>query len=204
MWSTLDGYLKTSNIEFYLVSDNLMKEMSSTDSPQGVLAVAKKPIADLVKIDLIPNPLILILDQVRDPGNLGTIIRSADAAGCSYILCKGYCDFSNPKALRSSMGSAFHLPIVPVEDLKEKIIELKNKGIKVVAADSKGSSYYYDLDLKKPTAIILGNEAEGICPENLALADRIAKITIWGKAEYLNVAIAASLFIYEAVRQRQV
>lgn len=204
-WNSLNSCLKGLKIDIYLVSDNIIKETSSTDSPQGILAVVKIPSTKLVHIISDSKPLILIIDQVRDPGNLGTIIRSADAAGCSGIICgKGTVDLGNPKVLRSSMGSVFHLPIIPVEDLRETIIKLKKRGIEVIAADTKGDSYYYDLDLNKPTAIILGNEAEGISSESLTTVDRVAKIPMIGKAESLNVAIAASLFLYEAVRQRRV
>lgn len=199
----LMAYIEKAKLRHNLVSDNIINEISSTESSQGILGVAEKPRVNINEILAVPNPLILITDQIRDPGNLGTIIRSADAAGCSGVICgKGTVDITNPKVLRSTMGSIFHLPVVAVSDLREQIISLKEKGIQVVAADSRGDYYYHQLDLKKPTAIILGNEANGISVENLVLTDKSARIPILGKAESLNVAIAASLFIYEAVRQR--
>ena len=196
-------YIKNAGLRHNLVTDNIINEISSTESSQGILGVAEKPKVNMNQRLVVPNPLILIIDQIRDPGNLGTIIRSADAAGCSGVICgKGTVDVTNPKLLRSTMGSIFHLPVVVVDDLREQITDLKKRGIQVIAADSRGDYYYHQLDLKRSTAIILGNEANGISAEILALADKSAKIPILGKAESLNVAIAASLFVYEAVKQR--
>lgn len=134
---------------------------------------------------------------------MGTIIRTADAAGFTgIIVSQGCVDVYNPKVLRSTMGSIFHIPLFFSDNLGETIQILKSKGTKIYAAHLKGTSNYFQLDMHNDTAIIIGNESKGISAEIAALADELVKIPMIGKAESLNASVAAALLMYESVRQR--
>lgn len=186
----------------YIVPEKLFKEISDTQTPQGVLAVLKK--REFAFNDVIEqgNSLV-ILDSLQDPGNVGTIIRTADAAGVSAVLMsKGCVDLYSPKVLRSTMGSVFHMPIFEGLHINETISMLKQSGYKVIASHLAGENNYFEEDLTGKSAIIIGNEANGISDETAQLADRLVKIPMPGKAESLNVSVAASVMIYEIVRQR--
>ncbi len=185
------------------VSDKVFKEVSETDNPQGILAVVsmkRYSICDVCKDDCF----LVILDSLQDPGNMGTIIRTADAAGASGVIVSGGCvDVYNPKVLRSTMGSIFHVPVVECGDLKEGITELKKNGIRIFASHLDGRFDYYDTDFSGGTAFIVGNEANGVAPEIAELSDAKVRIPMPGRAESLNAAVAASLLMYEIVRQRR-
>ena len=184
------------------VSDRLFREVSDTENPQGVLAVVK--MMDYSLVDVVrDNSLVLILDSLQDPGNMGTIIRTADAAGVTgIIISKGCVDIYNPKVLRSTMGSVFHVPFCITDNLNKTVEWLKSNNIRLLAAHLDGASNYFDLDLKGSIAFIVGNEANGISDEIASLADLLVKIPMPGKAESLNASVAAGLLMYEAVRQR--
>ena len=187
--------------DVFCVPDKLFKEISDTQSPQGVLAVLKKQTTELHKA-LNSGKAVIVLEGLQDPGNVGTIIRTADAAGVSAVLMtKGCVDVYSPKVLRSTMGSVFHLPIV--EDLEngETIQLLKNSGYKVIASHLQGQNNYYDEDLTGKSAIIVGNEANGISELTAAMSDKLVRIPMPGKAESLNASVAAAIIIYELVRQ---
>jgi TrmH family RNA methyltransferase len=197
--STLSGVCS----DIYKVPDKLFKEISDTQSPQGVLVVLKKQSEDFRKA-VQNGKSIVILDSLQDPGNVGTIIRTADAAGVSAVLMtKGCVDLYSPKVLRSTMGSIFHLPIIENLDITETISNLKDNGYKVIASHLKGQNNYYDEDLTCKSAIIVGNEANGISDETAEMSDRLVRIPMPGKAESLNASIAASIMIYELVRQNR-
>lgn len=186
----------------YQISDKLFQEISDTENPQGILAVMEMQnyaLFDVVK----ENSFIVLLDSIQDPGNLGTIIRTADAAGASGIIySKGSVDLYNPKVLRATMGSVFHLPVVYSENLSDTIRELKGKGVKLLAAHLKGEMPYFHEDLKGPVGIIIGNEANGISEEVACHADAFVRIPMDGKAESLNASVAAGILMYEVLRQR--
>ncbi len=186
------------------VSEKLFKEISDTQTPQGILAVLKK--REFVLDTVIgQGSSVVVLDTLQDPGNVGTIIRTADAAGVSaVILTKGCVDLYSPKVLRSTMGSVFHLPIFEGLYMNETIGLLKQSGYKVIASHLAGQNNYFDEDLTCKSAIIIGNEANGISEETSKLADRLVKIPMPGKAESLNASIAASIMIYEIVRQKYI
>ncbi len=186
----------------FLVSEKLFKEISDTQTPQGILAVLKKK--DFVFDTVIEQGnSVVILDSLQDPGNVGTIIRTADAANVSaVILTKGCVDLFSPKVLRSTMGSIFHMPIFEGLRIDEIIKLLKESGYKVIASHLDGPNNYFDEDLTGKSAIIVGNEANGISDETVKMADRLVKIPMPGKAESLNASIAASIMIYEIVRQK--
>ena len=184
------------------VSSSVMEAISSLKNSPGVLAVAeKKSNKNIEEIDLKNEDLFLILDNVQDPGNIGTIIRTADSVGLKYIFIKeGSCDIYNPKVLRSTMGSIFRVECVTFNDNKALIEKLKQNSIKVYATNLKTNKSIYDVDFKN-SAIIVGNESNGVSEELLDLADENIKIPMRGNAESLNVAIATSIILYEAYRQ---
>lgn len=188
----------------YTVPEKLFKEISDTQSPQGILAVLKKRESDIDRVIETSGTMVL-LDSLQDPGNVGTIIRTADAAGISAVLLsKGCVDLYSPKVLRSTMGSVFHMPIFEGVSIKEIIISLKKSGYKIIASHLGGKNNYYQEELTGKIAIIIGNEANGINDETASLADRLVKIPMPGKAESLNASVAAAIMIYEIVRQKAV
>ncbi|OGB87825.1 hypothetical protein A3H38_03780 [candidate division WOR-1 bacterium RIFCSPLOWO2_02_FULL_46_20] len=192
---------KLKGIDCYKVSPKQFADISEVESPQGILAVVREKKYGLKDV---LGGLIVFCAGVQDPGNLGTIIRTADAVGASgIILSKGTVDLYNSKVIRSSMGSIFHLPIVPVDDIAETVKALKSKHIKIVAADINGEKDYFLVEYKEPTAILVGNEGAGLAAEVVKLADEVVKIPMPGKAESLNVGISTAVVLYEALRQRE-
>ncbi len=185
-----------------LVPEKLFKEVSDTQTPQGILAVLKKNKYDFDRV-ISEGSSVVILDCLQDPGNAGTIIRTADAGGISAVLMsKGCVDLYSPKVLRSTMGSVFHIPIFEGLNITETIQVLKLNGYKVIASHLSGKNNYFQEDLTGRSAIIVGNEANGISDETANMADSLVKIPMPGKAESLNASVAASIMIYEIVRQQ--
>jgi len=196
------AWAKKKGIPAYKVSKKVFELLTSVETPQGVLAVVEKPEYSLKDILAKTDPLIILCIGIQDPGNLGTIIRSADAVSAAgVLLSKGTVDLYNQKVIRSTMGSLFHLPVVEAGEVKEIIKEFKDKGIKLVAADAEGKNYWQSV-LSGPSAILIGNEGAGLPDEILKQCDETVKIPMPGKAESLNAAMAASLIMYEALRQR--
>jgi TrmH family RNA methyltransferase len=149
------------------------------------------------------KPLIIILENIQDPGNLGTIIRTADAVGANgIIISKGSVDVYNPKVVRATMGSIFRVPIISESNLVEDINTLRDNNIEVLASHLQGSSNIYDCDLTKGVAILIGNEGNGLSEGITGLANRNIKIPMIGKSESLNAGVAASIMVYEVLRQR--
>ncbi|MBR6401537.1 MAG: RNA methyltransferase [Firmicutes bacterium] len=184
----------------YTVSSAVFDKISDTVSPQGILGVCSIPQNDINEFDCGENAFVVILERVADPGNLGTIIRTADAAGAdAVILSEGCADPYNLKTIRSTMGSVFHLPVYRNANLRDF---LKNTGIKTLAAHLKGTKSCYDTDMRGSIGIIIGNEANGLSDEISGLASELVKIPMPGRAESMNAAVAAGILIYEAVRQR--
>ncbi len=184
------------------VSEAVMAHLTSTVTPQGILAVARY--VD-VALDQIPHRgVVPVLVAVRDPGNAGTILRSADAAGASgVVFSESSVDVYNPKAVRASAGSVFHLPVVRDAPLEETVRHLRHAGMRVLAAAADGEATVYETDLTVPTAVLFGNEAWGLPPEAAALADATVRVPIIGAAESLNLAAAATVVLFEAARQRE-
>ena len=146
----------------------------------------------------------MALDDVQDPGNLGTIIRTLDAAGIdSLILSKGCADVYNPKVVRSTMGAIFRVDTKYVDDLKSELLSLKEKGYNVITTSLKTNKYIYDIDFSKKTVIVIGNESNGVSKEIFDISDEMVKIPMLGKTESLNASVAAGVIIYECVRQKR-
>jgi len=186
-----------------VLSDKLFDRASDTENPQGIIAVMKARYYKLEDI-LRRDGFLVLLDAVQDPGNLGTIIRTADAAGADgVILSRGCVDLYNPKVLRATMGSVFHIPACSCDSSREAINMLKSKGFSVYGAHLSGTLSYFELDMKKSVALVIGNEANGICEDAASSADMLVKIPMYGRAESLNASVAAGLLMYEVVRQRK-
>jgi len=196
------GFDDPGGAEYIVVTDRLFDAISDTLTPQGVLAVCKAENAPL-DVMLTPDALIVVCEGVSDPGNLGAILRTADAAGATgAILSKGCVDAYAPKTARASAGSVLSLPIAATADLPEAARLLKRRGVQIIAAHLGGGRTPYELDLTPPTAVMIGGEAGGLSAEAAGLADHLVRIPMRGAAESLNAAVAAALLMYEAVRQR--
>lgn len=195
----LDDYLKSymDSIKIYEMKSDLFNQLSSTENTQGIIAVAN--INNSVKD--IKGEFYLLCDKVQDPGNLGTIIRTAHAAGVSaIILTKGTVDIYNDKTIRSTMGSIFYTPIIYDNDLSF-LNSLKENGFSLVATSLEESKNFFDEDLSGKVILSVGNEGNGISEEIFSLADKKVKIPMPGGAESLNVGVATSIILFEKVRQ---
>jgi len=187
--------------EWYKASAAVMKKCTGTDSSPPIFAVLGK-LRHQTEALYRPNGLVVALDGVRDPGNVGTIIRSADAIGAdAVILGKGCVDLYNPKTVRSSMGSLFHLPIVEL-DLLEAIPPAKEKGIHILGTSLQATDNCYTYSWKSGTWLVMGSEGDGLSPQVEELVNRTIIIPMLGSAESLNVAMATTVLLYEALRQR--
>ncbi len=192
-----------AGVEVIGVTDEVMGRLTSTVTPQGLVAVA--PFVD-VPIDRIPTSpsCVAVLHAVRDPGNAGTVLRSADAAGAdAVVFAVSSVDVYNPKTVRASAGSLFHVPVVRGLDTPGAVEELRRRGCRVYAMDAGGEADLYEVDLAGPTAFLFGNEAWGLPPEVVDLADATVRVPIGGRAESLNLAAAAAVCLFEWARQRR-
>lgn len=189
-----------------ILSDAVFAHVSGTKTPQGVLAVVQRP--EYGMEDILGHgggrAHILVLDNLQDPGNLGTIFRTAEAAGATGILLSADCvDVYNPKVVRSTMGAVLRMPFQYVEDLPGAIGELKQNGIRIYAAHLAGEKAYDEEDYTSGCAFLIGNEGNGLRDEVAACADRRILIPMQGSAESLNAAVAAAVLMFEAARQRR-
>ena len=188
-----------------VVSDAVFKSVSETITPQGILAEVEMPKHRLLEENFLEIAYektgkikLLILEDTADPGNLGTIMRTAEAAGVTgVIMGKGTVDIFNPKVVRSTMGSIFRLPFAYVDDLKAVILRLKRDGISFYATHLMGKESYRDISYSDKAGILIGNEARGLSDEIANLADTYVIIPMQGKVESLNAAVAAALMMYE-------
>jgi len=179
------------------VSHEVLAAMCDALVPQGIIAVCRSINVDLdAVLDVLPN-LLVILTNVRDPGNAGTVIRGADAAGADAVLVSdSSVDIYNPKVVRSTVGSLFHLPIVtgvPISVLLERV---RGAGLALLAADGSGQSLLGDVDLSRPHAWVMGNESWGLDLDVREACDAVVRVPIYGRAESLNLAMAATLCLY--------
>lgn len=187
-----------------LVSDGVFSHLSDTQTPQGILCVVRQLSYSLEEVADAPCPHMLVLDRLQDPGNVGTILRTAEGAGVTGILLDGECaDIYNPKTIRSTMGSIFRMPFYYIQDLEEGIRYLKKRGICTYAAHLEGKRAYDEEDYRKPCAFLIGNEGNGLRPEIADLADTYIRIPMAGEVESLNAAIASAVLMFEAGRQRR-
>lgn len=188
---------------FETVSGEVFRKMSDTQTPQGILTVLRRPEYCLEELMRQKNPLFAVLEDLQDPGNLGTIIRTGEGAGITgVIMSSGTVDIFNPKTIRSTMGSVYRVPFLYADDIGKTINKMKENGIMVYAAHLKGENYYDTFSFDQPTAFLIGNEGNGLKKSTADMADSYLKIPMEGRVESLNAAIACSLLMYEAHRQR--
>ncbi len=187
-----------------ILSDVVFQKVSETKTPQGILCVVKRKTHDLDKLLHNKNAHLLILDGLQDPGNVGTIIRTGEAAGVTgVILSRDTADLYQAKTIRSTMGSIFRVPCVYVEDILETIERLKKNEITTFAAHLGGKKWYNEVEYKDKIAFMIGNEGNGLREEVAQKADTWIKIPMEGEVESLNAAVAATVLMYEAYRQRR-
>ena len=185
----------------YVASDRVFASMSDVKQPQGLLAVVRQKqyaVEDMLKAK---NPLLLLLEDIQEPGNLGTILRIAHGLGAHGVIMSENCaDVYSPKVVRSSAGSIFHVPFA-IMCLHEAITAFKSRSIRIFAAKAEAKHSLHQLDFRGPTAFLIGNEAKGLSHEIAALADN--DVAIPTKSESLNASVACGILVYEAARQRE-
>ena len=181
------------------VSEKLFSSISNVSNPQGIMAIIEKDKKHENQIDYSQNNYLL-LDNIQDPGNMGTIIRTCDSLNMSQlIISKGSSDVYNPKVIRATMGAIFRVKIIETDDMVKTITEMKDHNIKVYATDLRTEKSIYDVDYTK-SAIVIGNEANGVSTEILNEANERIKIPMLGKTESLNAGVATSIILYEIYR----
>lgn len=191
-----------AGLEVEFVTEQVLESMADTVTPQGFIAVAQQFPTSIKDIFAGEPQLVVILEEVRDPGNLGTIIRAADAAGADAVVLSGRTvDLYNPKVVRSTTGSLFHLPVAVGVELPAVLERARAAGLQTLAADIKGEDLLVARSeglLARPTAWVFGNEARGLTDEHLELVDRAVTVPIYGRAESMNLATAASVCVFES------
>ena len=185
------------------IPEQLYRKVAYRDSTEGIIAEVEYKSLSLEDLQLPENPLIVVLEAVEKPGNLGAVLRSADAAGADAVfICDPLTDLYNPNLIRASIGAVFTVPTVAVSS-EEAIGFLKGRGIQILTAQLQDSSLYYDVDMRQGTAIVMGTESTGLTPLWRQAADAHIRIPMLGRLDSLNVSVSASILLFEAVRQRQ-
>ncbi|MDP6630630.1 MAG: RNA methyltransferase [Kiritimatiellia bacterium] len=188
--------------ELFECSEPVFRKMAYRDRPEGLLAVAPHVTQSLAELDVTPTPLVVVAEAIEKPGNLGTILRSADAAGADAVLvCDRCTDIHNPNVVRASIGIIFALPVIEVSSA-EAMAWMNAREIQIVATTPHTDTLYTDTDLTKGTAIVMGTEQVGLSDTWLKAATVQVRIPMLGQADSLNVASATTLLLYEAARQR--
>jgi len=202
--------IAAAGIPVHIVSGEVMDELAQTVTPQGLLAVCGFVDVPLAEVTAQGQPrLVALLANVRDPGNAGTVLRTADAAGAhAVVFADASVDPYNGKCVRASAGSLFHLPVVAGARLEDVVVTLREAGLRIVAADGRTGRSLDDPEVQArlagPTAWMFGNEAWGLPPELVALADEPVAVPIYGRAESLNLAAAAAVCLYASARVQRV
>lgn len=187
----------------HIVNEKVYEKIAYRGTTEGIMAVVKSKHPTLSDLKLKENPLIVVLESVEKPGNLGAILRSADAASVdAVIVCDPLTDLYNPNLIRSSIGAIFTVPCLTCSS-EECIAFLKSNGIQILTAQLQDSSLYYDQDMKRGTALVMGTEATGLTDVWRKAADAHIRIPMLGHLDSLNVSVSTAILMYEAVRQRQ-
>ncbi len=190
-------------VRLFEVSKDIYERVAYRGSTEGIIAEVRTRQQSLADLQLGASPLVVVVERVEKPGNLGAILRSADAAGVdAVIVCDPLTDLYNPNLIRSSIGGIFSVPCVACTS-EECIAFLKQRGIQILTAQLQDSSLYYDTDMRRPTAIVMGTEATGLTDQWREAADAHIRIPMLGRIDSLNVSVSAAILMYEAVRQRQ-
>ncbi len=202
----LDGAAaaKLQRCSYETVTDEVFAKISDTKTPQGILCVMKRRRYSMEQICQKEAPLLLLLEDIQDPGNLGTMLRAGEGAGIDgVIMTEGTADIYNPKAVRATMGSIYRVPFIYTADLIQTIAALRQKNIMVYAAHAHAKRPYDMYDYRQGAAFLIGNEGNGLCAKTAEAADACLTIPMAGKVESLNAAISASILLYEAAGQRR-
>ncbi|MGN8780283.1 TrmH family RNA methyltransferase [Blautia sp. HCP3S3_C12] len=195
---------QVEKLPYDIAADSVFRQMSDTQTPQGILTVLRRPSYTLEDILGGKNPLVMVLEDLQDPGNAGTILRTGEGAGVSGVLLTRTCvDITNPKVIRSTMGSVYRIPFLYVESVVSLTQELKKHNIRTFAAHLKGRNSYDQESYTGGTAFLIGNEGKGLTEEAANSADCLIRIPMCGKVESLNAAMASGILMYEAARQRR-
>ena len=196
---------KLQQVGYEVVTPEIFAKMSDTQTPQGILTVLKRQEHTLEELLAQPNPCFVLLENLQDPGNLGTIIRTGEGAGITgVIMSAGTVDIYNPKTIRATMGSVYRVPFLYADDLAEVMDKLHEKGVHTYAAHLKGEVFYDSFSFKEPTAFLIGNEGNGLTKKLADKAESYLKIPMEGQVESLNAAVATALLMYETHRQRSI
>ena len=201
-WQSLLQELERHGAQLICVTERVMETLGDTVTPQGLVAVAAAP-AEAGPSVLAEERLVLVADRISDPGNLGTMLRTAAAIGAAVVLTAGCVDFTGPKVVRSSAGAIYSIPVWSNARHAEVIARARAEGYRLVVCDSSGPLAHYEVDLTGATAVVVGNEAHGPAPDWLAADPVFAHIPMPGRAESLNAAVAAAVVLYESLRQRR-
>lgn len=195
--------LHAKHTVYEIVSENVFARMSDTKTPQGILCIVRRPLYKLADLQKGKNTHLLILENIQDPGNLGTMLRTGEGAGITGVILDPDCvDLFAPKTVRATMGSIYRVPFYQADDLQTVLCSLKQQGILFYAAHSKAVKTYDAFDYCQPTAFLIGNEGNGLTKQALEQADACLRIPMAGQLESLNAAMAAGILMYEANRQR--
>ena len=196
--------LSGNKIEFIEISDKVMEKLAYGERHEGIIALAKTPILTLKDLKLSAHPLVVVLESLEKPGNLGAVLRTCDGVGVEAVLvCDPKTDVYNPNVIRSSTGVVFKIPVVCATP-KEIFSFLKSRKIKICASAPAAQKLYTQADFKGPWALVLGNEDQGLSGFWLSAADITVKVPMKGLADSLNVSISAAIILYEALRQRTI
>lgn len=188
-------------INIYSANSKIFSSLSDTATPQGIMAIIK--MFDYQDNKMFDGDFYVMPDAVQDPGNIGTIIRTADAANVDgIIVTEGCADIYNPKVVRASMGSIFHIPVYFCKDLAHTIERYKQNRFRIVTGHLAGKTYYFEQDFTDKIVVVVGNESQGVSTKVEELSDVLVKIPLPGKAESLNVSVATAILMFEVVRQR--
>lgn len=198
---------KLAKLPCEIVADEVFARMSDTVTPQGILCLVRQQqynIEEILQNNNKKQLLFILLEDIQDPGNLGTIFRTAEAAGADgVIMSSRTADIYNPKTIRSTMGAVYRVPFLYTDDLPGTIGILRERGVAVYAAHLGAKTFYDANDYRRSTAFLIGNEAKGLREETASCADALLGIPMEGKVESLNAAVASSILLYEAYRQRR-
>ncbi len=192
------------DLSYEIIQDSIFRKVSETSTPQGVLAIVERPNYKLPDIISDTNCNLLLLENIQDPGNLGTMVRTAEGAGFTgIILSNDSVDMLNPKVIRSTMGAIYRMPFVYVDNFEQTLRELQNNNISIYAAYLEGAKFYDDVKYSKRCGILIGNESKGLKDTTVRIADKLIKIPMEGQVESLNAAVAAAILMYEVSRQNR-
>lgn len=192
------------NEDMEIVEDDIFIKMSDTQTPQGILCIVRQKESDLNDFLSNKNAHLILLENLQDPGNLGTIMRTGEGAGVTgVILSRNSVDIYNPKVIRATMGSIYRVPFLYVDDLIDTIALLKQNEITVYASHLAGKHNYDEITYQKSCGFLIGNEGNGLSEEVAQCADEYIRIPMLGKVESLNAAVATAILVYEVFRQRR-